>query len=134
MTVQSKRLNIKLFQGNTEDDPIGRVHDGGGEVEFIPKIQVEEDTSPSGVGVNARSRIAVVGGKLGLWDLLIILVEGNEDVIPWIRPGIEREVHPPSSTEAGHKLASVDINTRRISLQTRLAGVEQFVVRDHGVF
>ena len=74
MTVQSKRLNIKLFQGNTEDDMIGSaLHGAGAEVEFIPQIQVEEDTSPSGVDVNARSSRAAVGVKLGLWDPLFIL-------------------------------------------------------------
>ena len=74
MTVQSKRLNIKLFQGNTEDDPIGTVlHTGGGEVDLISQIQVEEDTSPSGVDVMVRSSIAAVGFKPCLWDLFSIL-------------------------------------------------------------
>ena len=127
-------LNVKLFQGNTEDDPIGSVpHGGGAEMDFISQIQVEEDTIPSVDTVIARSSRAAVGVKLGLLDLVSIFVDKYGDVFPRIRPGIEREVDPPSSTDASHKLASVDINTRGISLQTKLAGVEQFGVRDHGV-
>ena len=112
-------------------------------MEFISQIQVEEDTSPSGVGVrdgvgtsgprDNTSPGAAGGGENCLWDLLTVFEEKYLYNFFWIRPGIEREVHPPSSTEAGDKLASVDINTRRISLQTRLAGVEQFVVPDDRV-
>ena len=122
-----------MFEGNTEDDTKGLVNVEGGEVKFISKIQVEEETSPSSVVVIPRDRIAAVGQKFGLWDPLSIFIQQYIDIFPWIRGGVEREVHPPSSTDAGHKLASVDINTRRIALQTKLAGVEQFVVRDEGI-
>ena len=128
-------LNVKLFEGNTEDDPIGIVlHEAGAEVDFISQVQVEEDTSPSGLSLMAISTIGVVGFSPCLWDFFTIFRDKDRDAFPWIRPGIDGEVDPPSSTDAGHKLASVDINTRRISLQTKLAGVEQFAVRDSGVW
>ena len=128
-------LDIKLFQRDTEDDIVGRVlHGAGTEVEFISQVQVEEDTSTSGVGVMVRSTWAAVGDKPSLSDQFSILIQVYVDRFPRIIGGIEREVHPPGSTEAGHKLASVDINTRRISLQTRLAGVKNFVVRDNRAF
>ena len=127
-------LNIKLFQGNTEDDQLGTVlHGGGGDVDFISEIKMEHHTSSPSVSVKACSTRAMVTVKPCLRDLLPIPIQVQIDFIPWIRVGPQREVDPPCSTEAGHKLASVDINTRRISLQTKLAGVEQFVVRDHGV-
>ena len=68
-------LNVKLFQGNTEDDQKGIVFIVvGGEVEFIPQIQVEEDTSPSVASVIARSSRAAVGPVVCLWDCPIIFV------------------------------------------------------------
>ena len=49
-----------MFQGNTEDDPPGLVlHPAGGEVEFISFLQMEEETSRSGVDVKARYSGAV---------------------------------------------------------------------------
>ena len=129
-------LYIKLFEGHAKDNVSGlALISGGGEVDFIAQIQVEQHTSPSGVDAIASIVIsnAAGGGKTCLWDPLSILIQVYIDLFPWIKIGIEREVDPPSSTAAGHKLASVDINTRRISPQTKLAGVEQFVVRDHGV-
>ena len=47
-------LNVKLFQGNTEDDVMGLVpHGGGAEVDFVAQVHVKEDTSSSGVPVIA---------------------------------------------------------------------------------
>ena len=127
-------LNVNLLEGNTEDDGAGRLlHVGGGDVDFIAQIKVEQHTSSPGVVVIAQHSRAAVGDKQNLWDPLSTLIQIYVDCFPWIKVGIEREVDSPSSTEAGHKLASVDINTRRISLKTRLAGVEQFVVRDDGL-
>ena len=75
--------------------------------------------------------VCSVGVEVGLGDLDSVLVNKYVDVFARVRPCHEREVDPPSSTETRDKLASVDINPRRISLQTKLAGVEQLVVRDH---
>ena len=101
---------------------------------MVSQIKMEENTSPSSVVVIAGYVSVAVGVEQCLWDLLSILIDVYIDGFPWFRVGQEREVDSPCSTEAGHKIASVDINTWRISLQTKLAGVEQFVVRDHGLF
>ena len=82
---------------------------------------MEEATPSSGVDVIARYNRAAVGVKPSLRDLFSILIQVYVDRFPRTRPGPEREVHPPGSTEAGEELAGGDVYTRRISLQTKLA-------------
>ena len=49
-------LNIELFQGHTEKYvPSDILSEGGAQVHLVSELQVEEDTSTSGVYVMERS-------------------------------------------------------------------------------
>ena len=74
-------LYIKLFEGHAKDNVSGlALISGGGEVDFIAQIQVEQHTSPSGVGVKAGIIRAAGGEKLCLWDPLTILIQEYIDM------------------------------------------------------
>ena len=69
-------LNVKLFQGNTEDDQLGTVlQGGGGDVDFISEIKMENHTSSPSGSVKACSTRAVVAVKPCLRYLLPILIQ-----------------------------------------------------------
>ena len=133
MPVSCLYIYIELLQSHTEEDFIGRVVIyRGPQVQLVSDLQVEQEAPTSSVDISASVQCSV-GVEVALRDLDSVFVDKYVDVFPKVRVGHQREVDPPGSTEAGDELASVDINPRRISLQAKLVGVEQFLVRDHGV-
>ena len=76
MTIKSYKcfLNVHLLQGDTEEEITDEAREGCRvDVELVPQVKVEEDTSTSGLSIKAFCKLAV-GGKPRLLNLVSILV------------------------------------------------------------